>query len=82
MGCVWPGQVHYVDYNNPDAIAYWTQGIKNLTLSPYNAPMPAGIWLDMNELSNFVAGEYPIGVDCPPFETDKNGKPILSDSDN
>jgi alpha-glucosidase (family GH31 glycosyl hydrolase) len=31
MGCVWPGKVHYPDFNNPTSFDMWLEG-----LSKYN----------------------------------------------
>lgn len=57
LGRVWPGDVHFVDFNHPKAIEYWTRGLNNIKEPPLNGPAPSGIWIDMNELSNFVSGE-------------------------
>jgi alpha-glucosidase (family GH31 glycosyl hydrolase) len=62
MGCVWPGKVHYPDFNNPTSFDMWLEGLKNLS-SVYNLS-PSGFWIDMNEFSNFVNGEIPENGSC------------------
>ncbi|CAG9321482.1 unnamed protein product [Blepharisma stoltei] len=56
-GVVWPGTAVFVDWTNPKATAFWTSQLTGFqTLAGFS-----GIWLDMNEASNFVNGEpnYP-----------------------
>ncbi len=55
-GIVWPGRVHYVDFFNPNATKYWGEMLDML----YQQIKFNGVWLDMNEASNFCDGE------CPP----------------
>lgn len=62
MGCVWPGKVHYPDFNHPNAYKFWEEGLRNLT-TVYGVT-PSGIWIDMNEYSNFVKGEIPESGSC------------------
>ena len=58
IGQVWPGYTAFVDFLNPDADSYWSEGLANLDkLAPFD-----GVWLDMNEPSNFC--------------TDSSGTPI------
>ena len=57
MSCVWPGQTHFPDFMNPDTQEYWSDMFDLL----YHKVKFSGIWLDMNELSNFVDGEVGIG---------------------
>lgn len=64
QGCVWPGNSYFVDFNNPKSFAFWEQGLRNISLPPYNAPVPSGIWCDMNEISNFVSGEIAPDKTC------------------
>lgn len=47
---VWPGQLHFVDYWHPMAEKYWTEQLSQFyhTLARFD-----GIWIDMNEPSNF-----------------------------
>lgn len=65
VGCVWPGNAYFVDFNKPQAQPFWEQGLRNISLPPFNAPVPSGIWLDMNEYSNFAFGEIPPWTTCP-----------------
>jgi len=53
LGSVWPGDVHYPDFFNPNTSSYWAYGLSVLhDMAPFS-----GIWLDMNEVSNFENGE-------------------------
>jgi alpha-glucosidase (family GH31 glycosyl hydrolase) len=56
QGQVWPGAVHYVDYLHPNSTKYWGDMLSML----YQKIHFSGIWLDMNEASNFCWGQ------CPP----------------
>lgn len=64
LGQVWPGAVHYPDFLHPKAKQWWTKEI-----SEFYKVMPFdGLWLDMNEPSNFCSGPncyYPPDVVCP-----------------
>ena len=53
LACVWPGMVSYPDFNHPNASKFWGE---QLGLLHEKLPF-SGIWLDMNEPSNFVEGE-------------------------
>lgn len=51
-GVVWPGEVSFPDFTNPKTEEYWLQ-----QLSKYHSTIPFdGVWIDMNEPSNFVNG--------------------------
>ena len=50
---VWPGRVHFVDFLHPNAITFWKMQMKRL----YEQVEFSGIWIDMNEPSNFRGGE-------------------------
>jgi alpha-glucosidase (family GH31 glycosyl hydrolase) len=52
MGWVWPGAVHYTDFFHPAAVEYWGDMLDML----YDKIKFSGIWLDMNEASNFCDG--------------------------
>jgi len=56
VGKVWPGEVHFPDFNHPNAQKFWTEGLRNISKN-YNWTGPDAIWIDMNEFSNFVNGE-------------------------
>lgn len=51
--CVWPGQTHFPDFFNPNTQEYWNEMFDLL----FENVEFDGIWLDMNELSNFVDGK-------------------------
>lgn len=65
IGCVWPGRVYYPDFNHPESIQVWHQCHK--TWIDTNQLKPSGIWIDMNENSNFVDGELDPNDDCPSY---------------
>jgi alpha-glucosidase (family GH31 glycosyl hydrolase) len=50
---VWPGPVHFPDFLNPNTSAWWQSGFALLKAQANFS----GIWLDMNEVSNFCEGE-------------------------
>ena len=51
---MWAGNVHFVDYLNPNATKFWKSQMDRL----YQKVQISGIWLDMNEPSNFRGGEF------------------------
>lgn len=56
IGKVWPGNVHFVDFMNPKSLNYWKSEIKVFFKLFNNSDVIGGIWLDMNEPSNFIDG--------------------------
>ena len=74
VGSVWPGAVYYVDFWHPNADKYWSEMMEML----YQKIQFSGIWLDMNEFSNFCQGncdkdkpkfpELPYNPGGPPLE--------------
>ena len=52
---MWPGPTYYPDFNHPNATETWHACFEDF-LDEYGFS-PSGIWIDMNELSNFVDGE-------------------------
>lgn len=55
LGYVWPGDVYYPDFNHFNASDLWHQC--HIRWQQKYGILPSGIWIDMNELSNFVDGE-------------------------
>uniref|UniRef100_A0A7I3ZZJ0 Maltase n=1 Tax=Physcomitrium patens TaxID=3218 RepID=A0A7I3ZZJ0_PHYPA len=54
LGQVWPGPVVYPDFLNPNATLWWTNEVQ---LFHDQIPFD-GMWIDMNEVSNFCTGTY------------------------
>ncbi|KAK4488039.1 hypothetical protein RD792_003780 [Penstemon davidsonii] len=73
LGKVWPGPTYFPDFLNPSSEVFWTNEIKI-----FHELLPVdGIWIDMNELSNFVSSESNPNstIDNPPYKIN-NGRPI------
>lgn len=61
MGQVWPGAVHYPDFLNPKTVSWWQDEVSRFhDLVPID-----GLWIDMNEVSNFCSGKCTIPTDRP-----------------
>ncbi|XP_067672785.1 lysosomal alpha-glucosidase-like [Haliotis asinina] len=52
VGRVWPGPTVFPDFTNPQAVEYWTTLVKTFQ----DSVKFDGMWIDMNEISNFVDG--------------------------
>ena len=50
---VWPGACFYPDFFHPNATEYWFDMLEDL----YNIIPFSGLWIDMNEVTNFADGE-------------------------
>ncbi|XP_051482229.1 sucrase-isomaltase, intestinal [Apus apus] len=52
VGEVWPGETVFPDFTNPECTSWWVDECKRFHgIVPYD-----GIWIDMNEVSNFIQG--------------------------
>ncbi len=54
LAVVWPGYSTFVDYLHPNATEYWVKMLDYLNKEIFTFD---GIWLDMNEATNFCDGE-------------------------
>eukprot|EP00877_Chromochloris_zofingiensis_P000355 jgi/Chrzof1/1031/Cz01g37220.t1 len=53
LGQVWPGATHYPDFLKPNTTEWWTRQLQHMhDMVPID-----GMWIDMNEASNFCEGE-------------------------
>uniref|UniRef100_A0A8C4JJE3 alpha-glucosidase n=1 Tax=Dromaius novaehollandiae TaxID=8790 RepID=A0A8C4JJE3_DRONO len=52
VGEVWPGRTVFPDFTNPDCTSWWVEECRIF----YNEVPYDGIWIDMNEVANFVQG--------------------------
>lgn len=61
IGKVWPGSTAFPDFTNPETLDWWQDMV-----SEFHAQVPFdGMWIDMNEPSNFIRGSQ---QGCPDNE--------------
>ena len=70
---VWPGATHFPDFLHSSIQAYWEEQLRAFhSLLAYD-----GIWIDMNEASNFCSGEV---CQFPNVPKDAPASPFSSSS--
>nr|XP_056706356.1 sucrase-isomaltase, intestinal [Euleptes europaea] len=67
IGEVWPGEAVFPDFTKPAAVEWWVEECRLF----HNTIQFDGLWVDMNEVSNFVKGSKtgcaPNNLNYPPF---------------
>ena len=77
IGKAWPGKTAFLDFKHPGTQSFWLNALKGL----YNEAAMDGIWLDLDEATNFCKGECP-NDNFTSFVDDNTSLPFNPTSDD